>query len=53
MKVQRNGDVALAIPLGTKTIYYALLVSKLDQNLLSVGQMPEKNYSIVEEQILH
>lgn len=45
IKVAGNGDVF--IKSGTKLVTYVLLVPETDQNLLSVGQLLEKNYTMV------
>lgn len=41
-----KGVVAVETPAGTKYISNVLLVSEIKQNLLSVGQMLERNYSL-------
>ncbi|XP_047252352.1 uncharacterized protein LOC107841128 [Capsicum annuum] len=42
-----KGTVAIEAPKGTKFIQDVLLVPDLDQNLLSVGQMLEKDYMLL------
>ncbi|KAA3488257.1 pleiotropic drug resistance protein 3-like [Gossypium australe] len=43
----RNGDVLIKTASGTKLVTDVLLVLDIDQNLLSVGQLLEKNYSVI------
>ncbi|XP_012468995.1 uncharacterized protein LOC105787094 [Gossypium raimondii] len=44
-----NGKVVIASKLGNKTISEVLYVPNIDQNLLSVGQLLEKGYSLFFE----
>ena len=44
---QYKESVAIKGSAGIKLIYDVLLVPKIDQNLLSVGQLLEKGYSVV------
>ena len=47
--VEGNGTVAISSFLGTKLIYDVLYVPEIYQNLLSVGQLIEKDYKVVFE----
>ncbi|KAL4297600.1 hypothetical protein GQ457_12G031630 [Hibiscus cannabinus] len=47
IEAKGRGDVLVNTPTCTKIISDVLLVPDTDQNLLSVGQLLEKNYSIV------
>ena len=47
LEVEGKGVVAVETPSGTKYIPDVLFVPKLDQNLLSVGQMLEKDYTLL------
>ena len=47
IEVKGKGTVAIKGFAGIKLIYDVLLVPKIDQNLLSVGQLLEKDYSVV------
>lgn len=49
IEAKGKGDVQVSTPIGTKVITDALFVLDIDQNLLSVGQLVEKNYSVVFE----
>ena len=44
--VKGKGVVAIETPIGIKYISNGLFVPKINQSLLSVGQMLEKNYSL-------
>lgn len=46
LEVKGRGIVAIDTPSGTKLISDVLFVPEIDQNLLSVGQLLEKNYSL-------
>ncbi|KAF3618246.1 hypothetical protein FXO38_33544 [Capsicum annuum] len=47
LEIVGKGTVAIEAPKGTKFIQDVLLVPDLDQNLLSVGQMLEKDYMLL------
>ncbi|KAL9444243.1 hypothetical protein AB3S75_017429 [Citrus x aurantiifolia] len=47
IEVKGKGTVAIKSSAGIKLIYDVLLVPKIDRNLLSVGQLLEKGYSVV------
>ena len=47
IEVKGKGTVAIKSSAGIKLISDVLLVHKIDQNLLSVGQLLEKGYSVV------
>ena len=47
IEVKGKETVAIKGSAGIKLIYDVLLVPKIDQNLLSVGQLLEKGYSVV------
>ncbi|KAA3487104.1 golgin subfamily A member 3-like [Gossypium australe] len=42
-----KSDVLISTPSSTKVISNVLLVSNIDQNLLSIDQLVEKNYTMV------
>ncbi|XP_031256355.1 uncharacterized protein LOC116114354 [Pistacia vera] len=46
VEVKGRGEVAIPTPSGTKYISNVLYVPEINQSLLSVGQMLEKNYSL-------
>ena len=47
LKVAGKGDITVQTPSGTKIITDVLFVPKIDQNLLSVGQLLDKRCSVV------
>ena len=47
IKVKGKGTIAIKSSAGIKLISDVLLVPKIDRNLLSVGQLLEKGYSVV------
>ena len=47
IEVKGKGTIAIKGFAGIKLIYDVLLVPKIDQNLLSVGQLLDKGYSVV------
>jgi len=49
LEVKGKGTVAIASYEGTKFISYVLFVPKIDQNLLSVGQLLDKGYKVLFE----
>ncbi|KAA3482946.1 pleiotropic drug resistance protein 3-like [Gossypium australe] len=49
IKAKGKRDVQVSTPTGTKVITNVLFVPDIDQNLLSVGQLIEKNYSVIFE----
>ncbi|XP_040951363.1 uncharacterized protein [Gossypium hirsutum] len=49
IKAKGKRDVRVSTPTGTKFIIDVLFVPDIDQNLLSVGQLIEKNYSVIFE----
>ena len=54
IEVKGKGVVAVETPSGIKLIFDVLFVAEIDQNLLSVGQLSEKNYSLVfKRQSMH
>ncbi|RDX99014.1 hypothetical protein CR513_18002, partial [Mucuna pruriens] len=44
--VEGKGTIAISTSLGTKIILYVLYVPKIDQNLLSVGQLIETKFKV-------
>jgi len=49
LEVKGKGTVAIASYEGTKFMSYVLFVPKIDQNLLSVGQLLDKGYKVLFE----
>lgn len=47
LEVKGKGEISVETPAGTKLISEVLYVPDIDQNLLSVGQMLEKQYSLL------
>ena len=45
IEAKGKGDVTIETATSTKIIFYVLFVPEIDQNLLSVGQLLEKNNS--------
>ena len=49
LKVKGKGTIAITSYEGTKFIPVVLFVPKIDQNLLSVGQLLDKGYKVLFE----
>ena len=47
IKVKGKGTVAIKCSAGIKLISDVLLIPKIDRNMLNVGQLLEKGYSVV------
>ncbi|KAH1097571.1 hypothetical protein J1N35_014492 [Gossypium stocksii] len=47
IEAKGKGDVQVSTPVGAKVIIDVLFIPNIDQNLLSVGQLVEKNYSVI------